>query len=93
MPVTSLGSRSGVNWMRRTLHAIERADRLGQQGLADAGDVLDEDVALGQQRDEREADHLGLALDDRRDVDRDALEGSCDALDLRSDPSLHGLPL
>ena len=44
--------------------AADRAgDRLGQRRLADAGDVLDEEVALGEQAHEREVDLLALALD------------------------------
>ncbi len=52
-PVTSEGSRSGVNWMRRTVESMLRARALAQLGLADAGDVLDEEVTLRQQHDER----------------------------------------
>ena len=40
----------------------------GQQGLADAGDVLDQDVPFGQQGDDGEPDHLGLAEDHESDV-------------------------
>jgi hypothetical protein len=35
-----------------------RGDRPGEQRLAGAGDVLDEDVAVGQQRDEDQAERL-----------------------------------
>ena len=63
-PVMSLGSRSGVNWIRRT-EAVDRAGQgLGQHRLADAGDVLDEQVALGQQGGDRHLHDGGLALDD-----------------------------
>ena len=57
-----------MNWMRWHVPPIERRDRLGQRRLADAGDVLDEQVALGQEADEREVDLLALALDDLLDV-------------------------
>ncbi len=67
-PVTSEGSRSGVNWMRWQVPPIERRDRLGQRGLADAGDVLDEEVALGEQAHEREVHLFPLALDHALDV-------------------------
>ena len=43
-------------------------ERLGEQGLADAGDVLDEEVTAGEQRDEREPDRLGLAPQDPPDL-------------------------
>ena len=50
-----------MNWMRWK-RAVEAAgQRLGQQRLADAGHVLDEQVALGQQGDEGQVDDLGLA--------------------------------
>ena len=49
--------------------AADRAgDRLGQRRLADAGDVLDEEVALGEQAHEREVHLLALALDHALDV-------------------------
>ena len=79
-PVTSDGSRSGVNWMRRHVPPIERAMRLGERRLADAGHVLDEEVALGEQADEREVDGAPLAAEHRLDLARRArrkvLEGS-----------------
>ena len=71
-PVTSLGSRSGVNWMRRTEQSMRAGQRLGEHRLADAGHVLDEQVALGEQHDQRQPDDVGLALDDLLDVVRDA---------------------
>jgi hypothetical protein len=48
-----------------------RVDRLGQcageLGLADAGDVLDEEVPLGEQDGQRRADGAVLPVDDRPD--------------------------
>ena len=67
-PMTSEGSRSGVNWIRANVQSIERGQRLRQARLADAGDVLDQEVALGDQAQQRELDDLGLALDDPLDV-------------------------
>ena len=43
-------------------------DRLGERGLADAGDVLDEEVPGREQADEREVDRFALALDHPLDV-------------------------
>ena len=60
-PVTSEGSRSGVNWMRRHCPCTRRRDRPGQGGLADPGHVLEQDVPLGEQRGQRQPDHLRLA--------------------------------
>ena len=45
-----------------------RGERLGQRGLADAGHVLDEQVALGEQAEEGQQDDVVLALDDPADV-------------------------
>src|SRR4029077_10864052 len=50
-------------------------DRLGQHRLADAGHVLDQQVALGGQPDEGETDDLRLAFDDFLDIRGDRLEG------------------
>ena len=55
--------------------AVDRAgDRLREHRLADARHVLDQDVALGEQPDEREADLVVLALHDLLDVVLDALK-------------------
>jgi hypothetical protein len=55
--------------------------RLGQAGLAHPGDVLDEQVALGDQADEGELDGLVLALHDHGDVVHDGVEGLGERLD------------
>ncbi len=49
-PVTSEGSRSGVNWMRFQVERDRRRDGPGQRRLAHARHVLDQQVALGQRR-------------------------------------------
>ena len=73
-PVTSLGSRSGVNWIRRTVQSMRAGQRLGEHRLADARDVLDQQVPLGEQHDQRGVDHVGLALDHPLDVRADAAD-------------------
>ena len=40
----------------------------GQQRLAHAGHVLDQDVPLGEQGDDGEPDDVGLAQDDQADI-------------------------
>src|SRR6266508_4555563 len=56
--------------------AVDRpGQRLGQHRLADPGDVLDQDVPLGEQGDEGQADDLGFALDDALDIGPDLVEG------------------
>ena len=57
-----------MNWMPPERAVDARRQRPGQQRLADAGHVLDQDVPFGQQRDHGELDDLGLAQDDRADV-------------------------
>ena len=55
--------------------------RLGQHRLADSRDVLDQQVTLGEQDDEREPDDLGLALDHLLDVVADAPRGLLQVLE------------
>ena len=77
----------GRQHVGRELDAPERAidrsgQRLGQHRLADTGDVLDQEVPLGHQPDERQADLGVLAADDLLDV---VLE--------RAEPVAEGLPV
>ena len=60
-PSTSLGSMSEVNWRRWKLRIDAARQRLRQRGLADARDVLDQQVAARQQAGERQAHHFRLA--------------------------------
>ena len=59
-PTTSLGSMSEVNWSRESWNDAAR-QRLRQRGLADAGNVLDQQVAARQQAGERKAHHFRLS--------------------------------
>jgi hypothetical protein len=75
----------GRQQVRRELDPAERAvdrprDRLGQHRLAHAGDVLDQDVAFGDERGEREPDLAVLALDDLLDVLLDLPEAAAEVL-------------
>jgi hypothetical protein len=63
-PSTSEGSRSLVNWTRRKLEAQRGGEGARQRRLADAGNVLEEQVAARQQRRERQAHDLALAAED-----------------------------
>ena len=67
-PDTSEGSRSGVNWMRRHSPLHGGRDGPGQGRLADPGHVLQQHVPLGEQRGQRQPDHLRLAEHHRVDV-------------------------
>ena len=59
-PVTSEGSRSGVNWMRAHRAVDAAGQRLAEHRLADAGHVLDQQVALGEQHDQGGVTTSGL---------------------------------
>ena len=68
------------------LDAVERAvdgagERLREHRLADAGHVLDEQVALGQEHGEGGRDRLALARDDGLDVLHDARGERADLVD------------
>ena len=69
-----------MNWIRRTVASIEAASALASVVLPDAGHVLDQQVALGEQHDERQPHHVVLALHHAADVRRDpcAFRGDVD---------------
>ncbi len=79
--------------VRRELDAPEGAaqaarDGLGEHGLAGAGHVLDQQVALAEQRHEREAHLLVLAHDDALDVGDDLFAGFLDGHRRPSSPAV-----
>ena len=41
---------------------------MGQRGLPDTGDVLNQEMAACQQADDRHLDHLWFPFDDLRDI-------------------------
>ena len=67
-----------MNWIRRNDAAEALGDRLGEDRLAGARDVLDEQVAAAQQRDEGEPHLVVLADDHALDVREDAVPGLLD---------------
>ncbi len=68
-PVTSVGWRSGVHWMRVECAPLDRAgDRAREHRLRRAGDVLEQRVAAAHERGDDELDLLPLAVHDRLDV-------------------------
>ena len=50
VPTTSLGSRSGVNWMRLNCAADGSRERLHRQRFGETGDTLNEQMALREDR-------------------------------------------
>ena len=67
-PVMSPGSRSGVNWMRLLVPCDALGHRARERRLARAGEVLEQQVALAEQRGEAQADDEGLAEQHLLDV-------------------------
>ncbi len=68
-PVTSVGCRSGVHWMRLDARAVDRAgERPRQHRLGRARDVLEQHVPATRERGDDDADLLALADHDRLDV-------------------------
>ena len=70
--------------IRGELDALEGAadrarDRLGQDRLADAGDILDQDVTAAKQGDEHEEHLVPLADDDSLDVIADQARDTLDS--------------
>ena len=63
VPVTSDGSRSGVNWMRLKSAFRCLRHRLDGAGLGEAGQALDQQVAVGEQADHHALDDPRLAED------------------------------
>ena len=69
----------GGQQVRRELHPPEAGlhgpgEGLGKTGLADAGDVFDQEVSLRDEAQHDEVDDFGLSLDDVADVVGDGLE-------------------
>ena len=80
VPVTSVGIRSGVNWMR--LNVSPSASRgAHEQSLRGARHAGDQAVAADEQREQQVLDDLVLADDDLADLDADPLERSVEILD------------
>ena len=63
-----------MNWMRRHEPPIDSRDGLGERRLADAGHVLDQEVALGEQAHEREVDRAPLAAEHQFDLAGERVE-------------------
>ena len=69
--MTSLGQEIGGELDPGETAVDGLGEGLGKEGLAYSGEVLDDDVAAGQQGHDAGADDLLLAEDDRRDGGRD----------------------
>ena len=75
VPITSAGSRSGVNWMREKEAWMISASVRTASVLARPGHALEQDVAAGQQADQQPLDHGVLPDDPAGDFLEDALHG------------------
>ena len=85
-------SHVGGQQVRRELDALEAAagrscERAREHGLADAGDVLEQEVAAAEQRDEGEPRFLGFADDDAFDVVEQALGNDAGLFQLALQPA------
>ena len=60
----SAGSMSGVNWRRWKLRLTRSGERLERERLGQAGHAFEQDVAVGDQRNEQAVDQMLLADDD-----------------------------
>ena len=68
-PVTSVGCRSGVHWIREETRALDRLrDRPGEHRLRRARHVLEQHVASADEGGDDERDLVALAVHDRLDV-------------------------
>ena len=72
-----------MNWMRRTGQSMDRASALASMVLPTPGHVLDQQVALGEQHGQGEADDVALALDHRLDRLADPVRGEDQIIELR----------
>ena len=83
-PTTSDGSRSGVNCTRPNEQSIDAASALARLVLPTPGTSSISRWPSATRHEQRELDHLGLALDDALDVASDPLEhvgeGRCGSL-------------
>ena len=66
-PVMSLGSRSGVNWMRRTEQSVDRASALASIVLPTPGTSSISTCPSASRTVSASRTRLGLALDDGLD--------------------------
>ena len=83
------GQEVGGALHARELEVERPGERASQRRLADAGEVLDEDVPLGEQRDDEVGDDLALHLDAGLDVPGDPAAELDSRVDLLSgDPRL-----
>ena len=76
-PVMSPGSMSGVHCTRRLSAPHRLTEGAGEHRLADAGHVLEQDVAVGADGDQRQAHDVVLAVDDGVDVVDDLRRTLC----------------
>ena len=77
------GQQVGGALDARELEADGAGERAGQRRLADAGQVLDQRVALGEHRDDEIGEDVGAHLGGLRDVGRDAAGEQAGRLELR----------
>jgi len=75
VPMMSVGTRSGVNWIRANVPPTTRAKVSTASVLATPGTPLEQHVAPGQQADEHALNELVLAHDDSLDFEYGSFQG------------------
>ena len=83
MPVTSVGIKSGVNWMRLNVRPSAFASVRTSKRLGRARHARDQAVAADEQRHQQMLDDVVLADDDLANFRADLPEGRLEILDQR----------
>ena len=78
LPVTSEGIRSGVNWIRWKRRLVAAAKERARSVFARPGHVLEQDVAVGEDPEQHELEHLALADHRALDLREDLLGAAAD---------------
>ena len=91
-PVTSLGSRSGVNWMRLTVQSTDRASALASMVLPTPGTSSMSRCPSASSTVRRCRDRLALAGDDGLDVLHDARGARAHLVDAHHEASAAASP-
>ena len=81
-----------MNWMRRKLRVDRAREGVGERRLSDAGNVLEQQVAAGDQRLDRAPHDLGLAAQRALDVGAEPVRvaGGLIERERRVVPAAHG---
>ena len=88
LPVMSLGSRSGVNWIRLNAEVQALGDEPGDERLGEPGIVLDQDVPVGEDAGQDLPEDVDLAHDHLAERGEDVLTAVGHRLELHGRSSM-----